>query len=71
MVPSCAWAGNDSLLDEEHIKELQDIVIYANDMRNGDCTVNNPESKIPTPHIDRLAKEGWNGLTFGTLLPKR
>lgn len=34
------------------------IVIYADDMGYGDCTVNNPESKIPTPHIDRLAAEG-------------
>lgn len=34
------------------------IVIYADDMGYGDCTVNNPESKIHTPNIDRLAKEG-------------
>lgn len=34
------------------------IVIYADDMGYGDCTVNNPESKIRTPNIDRLAKAG-------------
>jgi len=34
------------------------IIIYADDMGYGDCTVNNPDSKIPTPNIDRLAKEG-------------
>ena len=34
------------------------VIIYADDMGYGDCTVNNPESKIPTPHIDRLAAEG-------------
>ena len=34
------------------------VVIYADDMGYGDCTVNNLESKIPTPNIDRLAKEG-------------
>ena len=34
------------------------IVIYADDMGYGDCTANNPESKIPTPNIDRLANEG-------------
>jgi arylsulfatase A-like enzyme len=34
------------------------VVIYADDMGYGDCTVNNPDSKIPTPHIDQLAKEG-------------
>jgi len=27
-------------------------------MGYGDCTVNNPESKIPTPYIDGLAKKG-------------
>ena len=34
------------------------IVIYADDMGSGDCTASNPQSKIPTPNIDRLAKEG-------------
>ena len=34
------------------------IVIYADDMGYGDCTVYNPESKVPTLNIDRLAKEG-------------
>lgn len=34
------------------------IVIYADDMGYGDCTANNPDSKIHTPHIDQLAKEG-------------
>ena len=34
------------------------LIIYADDMGYGDCTINNPESKIPTPNIDRLAKEG-------------
>ncbi len=34
------------------------VVIYADDMGYGDCTVNNPQSKIPTPHIDRLARKG-------------
>ncbi len=34
------------------------VIIYADDMGYGDCTVNNPESKIATPNIDRLAREG-------------
>ena len=34
------------------------VIIYADDMGYGDCTANNLESKIPTPHIDRLAAEG-------------
>lgn len=39
--------------NEPHI-----VVILADDMGYGDCTANNPESKISTPNIDRIAKEG-------------
>ncbi|MFI4875718.1 MAG: arylsulfatase [Blastopirellula sp. JB062] len=39
--------------------ELPNIVIlYADDMGYGDLGANNPDSKIPTPHLDRLAKQG-------------
>ena len=34
------------------------LIILADDMGYGDCTAYNPESKIPTPNIDRLASEG-------------
>jgi arylsulfatase A len=34
------------------------VFILADDMGIGDCSVYNPASKIPTPNIDRLAKEG-------------
>jgi arylsulfatase A len=34
------------------------IVILADDLGYGDLACNNPESKIPTPHADRLAAEG-------------
>ncbi len=34
------------------------VLILADDMGYGDAGVYNPESKIPTPHIDRLAHEG-------------
>ncbi len=34
------------------------IFIMADDMGYGDLTCLNPESKIPTPHMDRLAREG-------------
>lgn len=34
------------------------IFIYADDMGFGDCGAYNPNISIPTPHIDRLAKEG-------------
>lgn len=34
------------------------IIIFADDMGYGDVGVYNPESRIPTPNIDRLAKQG-------------
>ena len=34
------------------------IYILADDMGYGDMGSNNPESKIPTPHLDRLASQG-------------
>lgn len=39
--------------------ELPNIVIlYADDLGYGDVGCFNPESRIPTPYIDRLAREG-------------
>ncbi len=34
------------------------VILYADDMGYGDLGIQNPESKIPTPHLDALAKEG-------------
>jgi arylsulfatase A len=34
------------------------VILYADDMGFGDLGANNPGSKIPTPHLDRLAAEG-------------
>lgn len=34
------------------------VIIYADDMGYGDLNVQNPNSKIPTPHLDQLASEG-------------
>ena len=34
------------------------VILYADDMGYGDLSVQNPQSKIPTPHLDRLASEG-------------
>lgn len=34
------------------------IIILADDLGYGDCGIYNSESKIKTPHIDQLAKEG-------------
>lgn len=34
------------------------VIIYADDMGYGDLAIQNPDSKIPTPNLDRLAREG-------------
>jgi len=34
------------------------VILYADDMGYGDLAAQNPDSKIPTPNLDRLAKEG-------------
>ena len=34
------------------------VILYADDMGYGDLGVQNPDSKIPTPNLDRLAKDG-------------
>lgn len=34
------------------------VLILADDMGYGDLACQNPESKIPTPHLDQMAKEG-------------
>jgi arylsulfatase A len=34
------------------------VILYADDMGYGDLGANNPQSKIPTPHLDRLAAQG-------------
>lgn len=34
------------------------VILYADDMGYGDLGVQNPESRIPTPHLDQLAREG-------------
>jgi arylsulfatase A len=34
------------------------VIILADDLGYGDIGAYNPESKIPTPHVDRMAREG-------------
>jgi len=51
-----AWPG---VLRSATGGDLPNIVyILADDMGYGDVACLNPQGKIPTPHIDRLAKEG-------------
>ena len=42
------------------------IFILADDQGYGDVSILNPESKIPTPNIDRMAAEGLKFTDFHT-----
>ena len=33
------------------------LILYADDLGYGDLSIQNPKSKIPTPHLDRLASQ--------------
>lgn len=51
--------SNHKTAENDRKEKLPNIVyILADDMGYGDVSVNNPESKISTPHIDQLAAEG-------------
>ncbi|MGD9858376.1 MAG: arylsulfatase [Planctomycetaceae bacterium] len=50
---SFAWFGTQSDASQPHV-----LLIMADDMGYGDPGCYNSDSKIPTPHIDRLAAEG-------------
>lgn len=51
--PSRAAGTHDSAGRRPNI-----VILYADDMGWGDLGVQNPDSKIPTPHLDQLAHEG-------------
>jgi arylsulfatase A len=64
VVVVCVAAAWNWALAAEHrpdgqAKRLPNIVIlYADDMGFGDLAIQNPDSKIPTPHLDQLARDG-------------
>jgi len=53
MVPKHVHAGRDSNPSKPNI-----IFLMTDDMGIGDTTVYNPESKIPTPYLEKLASKG-------------
>ncbi|TKJ33509.1 MAG: arylsulfatase [Planctomycetes bacterium B3_Pla] len=54
LLPGCSQAR----LKEQQKRPPNIIYILADDMGYGDLACQNPESKIPTPNLDRLASEG-------------
>jgi arylsulfatase A len=59
-----AWAAAIMCLDVTPLASAGEsrlpnvVILYADDMGPGDVAAANPDSKIPTPHIDRLCREG-------------
>jgi len=51
-----AWPT--AALPDHHQTKPNIVLILADDLGYGDVACYNPESKVPTPNIDRLAKEG-------------
>jgi arylsulfatase A-like enzyme len=47
---------SSALAAADHLPNI--IIVLADDQGYGDVSAYNPESKIPTPNLDRLAKEG-------------
>ncbi|MGM0572876.1 MAG: glycosyl hydrolase family 95 catalytic domain-containing protein [Bacteroidota bacterium] len=47
------------------------IIIYADDMGYGDLNIQNPDSKIPTPNLDQLSKEGMRFMAGHRLQDQR
>ncbi len=51
--------GQVDCVHAQEVNRLPNIVfILADDLGYGDVACYNPESKIPTPHLDKLAREG-------------
>lgn len=51
---SClAFSGSSSIAKQPNV-----LILYADDLGFGDLSCYNSKSKIPTPHLDQLAKEG-------------
>jgi arylsulfatase A-like enzyme len=57
-IGGCRLAQAPGTLEGEGKKPPNIIFILADDMGYGDIQAYNPRSKIPTPNLDRLAKEG-------------
>lgn len=52
----CLFAFSCGISENERPPNI--VIIYADDMGYGDLNVQNPDSKIPTPYLDKLAEEG-------------
>ncbi|MHC4087640.1 MAG: sulfatase-like hydrolase/transferase, partial [Planctomycetota bacterium] len=57
-VPGCQTILGRSSHDRRSTREPNIVFILADDMGYGDLACQNPDSKVPTPNLDKLAREG-------------
>ncbi|MEZ5963542.1 MAG: arylsulfatase [Planctomycetota bacterium] len=53
-----ALAGAPAWAQPDVARPPNVVILYADDMGYGDLAAQNPDSKIPTPNLDRLVREG-------------
>jgi arylsulfatase A len=53
-----AFSNGKSQAKDANVTLPNIVILYADDMGFGDLAANNPDSKIPTPNLDRLAAQG-------------
>jgi len=54
----CLTACQEQTKPTPKVNKPNIIIFYADDMGFGDLAIQNPQSKIPTPNLDQLAREG-------------
>jgi len=54
----CLTACQEQTKPTPQVNKPNIIIFYADDMGFGDLAIQNSQSKIPTPNLDQLAKEG-------------
>ena len=54
----CLTSCQQQTKQTEQFSKPNIIIFYADDMGYGDLAIQNPQSKIPTPNLDQLAREG-------------
>lgn len=54
----CFFVEADICADELRSNRPNVLILYADDMGFGDLGIQNPDSKIPTPNLDQLARQG-------------
>ena len=58
--PTMIQAGNGPIIRSTHylkgILKNSTLLFYTDDMGFGDLSIQNPDSKIPTPKMDKLAE---------------